>query len=82
MPPIVITIIGAIEMLIRIAPGAAEVVKRARQMIAAQFGAQVITASEQQALFDRVDAIAKEAADGILPDWWEVEPDPEDKPES
>ena len=78
MPPIVITIIGAIEMLIRLAPGISDVVKKARALIASFFGAGLITQKEQELLFNRVDAIAEETLAGRLPDWWNVEPDPEE----
>lgn len=81
MPPIIITIVGAIEMLIRVAPGIQSVVQKAKDLVASLFEAKLITAAEQKALFDRIDAIAIEALAGNFPAWWKVEDDPPETPD-
>jgi hypothetical protein len=82
MPPAVIAIISGIEMAIRLLPGVIDVVTKAKSFLATLFGAGVITAAQQAALFARIDEITRQAAAGQLPEHWNVEPDPEPEPAS
>jgi hypothetical protein len=76
MPPALIGIVAGIEMAIKLAPGVISVVTKAKDFIASLFGAGVITAAQQNALFARVDELARQAEAGEDPSWWTVEPDP------
>jgi hypothetical protein len=76
MPPAVIAIISGIEMAIRLLPGVINVVTTAKEFLASLFGAGVITAAQQAALFARIDEITRQAVAGQLPEHWAVEPDP------
>lgn len=70
-------IAGALEMLIKAAPDIIKAVQMAREYISALFGGGKITKEQQDELFARVNKVAGEALLGNLPDWWQVEPDPE-----
>lgn len=70
-------IAGALEMLIKAAPDIIKAVQMAREYISALFGGGKITKEQQDELFTRVNKVAGEALLGNLPDWWQVEPDPE-----
>ena len=69
-------ILQGILAAVQAAPQIAEVIKAGKDLISALFTAKVITAEEQQALHDYVDAHAAATALGIVPPAWQVEPDP------
>lgn len=75
MPAIPIILQGILAA-IQAAPQIAAVVEAAKNLITSLFTAKVITAEQQKALHDYVDAHAALAAQGIVPEWWTVEADP------
>lgn len=58
------------------APTIAQGVQDARQLIVALFTAQLINATQQDALNGFVDAKQKLHEAGIVPEHWQVQPDP------
>lgn len=77
MPPLVITILSAMEALMAEAPQVIELGKKAKDFFTSLVGAEIITKKQQKALHDRVDKITEAIRDGYEPPSWKVEPDPE-----
>lgn len=77
MPPIVFTVLAAIQAAIQAAPQVKAVVVKGKEFIGALFSANIITKEQQDQLFARVDEISAAFKDGKQPPHWDVEPDPE-----
>jgi hypothetical protein len=73
----ILLIIQGIEAALAAAPGAIEVAMKAKALIEALFTAKAITKAQQDALFARVDSYCQMFAAGIVPDGWEVRPNPQ-----
>ncbi len=77
MNPATITlIIQGIEAAIAAAPGVVEVAQKAKDFISSLFTANLITKDVQDALHAHVDAVSKMAEAGVIPNHWQVQPDP------
>ena len=70
-------ILQLIQAVLSAAPQVAELVVKAKDLIAALFTAKVITKAQQDAMHLHIDALAALHAAGIVPPAWQVEPDPE-----
>ena len=74
--PTVLIAAQAIQALIGLAPGIADVVNSAKSMIASLFSSGAITAADQDALFNWVDAVQTAVESNQIPPEFTVEPDP------
>lgn len=70
-------ILQGILAAISAAPGVIALVQKAKDLISALFGANLITKAQQDALHARIDAHALMVNAGLIEPWWQVEPDPE-----
>ena len=77
MSSAVLLAIQGITAILSSAPQAAELVVKAKEFITAMFTAGQISKEQQDALHLHVDSTVALAAAGIVPTWWQVEPDPE-----
>lgn len=77
MPPLVFTMLAAIQAAIQAAPQVKELVIKGKDFIASLFTAKLITKEQQNQLFKRVDEISEAFKNGKQPPHWDVEPDPE-----
>jgi hypothetical protein len=69
-------LLGIITQVIASAPQIAQAVSTMKDLIAALFGAKLITKAQQDALMAYCDANQQMALAGIRPAAWQVEPDP------
>lgn len=76
MPPIVLTIIGIVQLAIKYAPEAEQVYEKAKALFQMWFEGGVITAAQQQALREWADAHQAATLAGEVPPEFTVEPDP------
>lgn len=74
--PWIIKIVQAFEAAIAAAPQVVELVNKAKEFIAAMFGAKLITKAQQDALHARIDAHVLQVQAGIIDPALLVEPDP------
>lgn len=72
-PIVVLQIVNAI---LASSPKIIETVGNVKALLDALFTAKLITADQQNALMAHVDAQAALAQAGVVPDHWQVEPDP------
>jgi hypothetical protein len=70
-------LITLLTQLLAASPQIAEAVKGAKDFIVLLFGAKLITAQQQDALYDWVDAQQKLVLSGVRPAAWTVDPDPQ-----
>lgn len=77
---IIALILQGLEALIAAAPGIAEIVQKAHDLIDTLFTNNLITKETQDALHQTIDARAALAAQGIYPPWWKVQDDPQPIP--
>lgn len=76
MPPIALLIIQGIQLAIKEAPQAIELVNKGKEFISALMGAKVITVEQQRDLHDHIDKVSEAALNGDVPPAWGVEADP------
>lgn len=76
MPPLVLTIIGLVQMAVKFAPTAKELYAQARTVFDQMFGGGLITIEQQRALREWADAHEAAVLAGIVPLEFTVEPDP------
>lgn len=69
-------IIQGIQAAISAAPAVADIVVKAKDLIASLFGAKLISKEQQDAVHAHIDSLSALAKLGIIPDHWKVEPDP------
>ena len=74
----ILLVIQGINAALAAAPGAIEVITKAKELITALFTAKAITKEQQDAIHIQVDATAALVSAGIVPIAWQVEPDPAD----
>ena len=72
----VLLVMQAVQACIAAAPGVADIVVKAKDLISSLFTAQLITKAQQDALHAHVEAHAALVAAGIVPPHWSVEADP------
>lgn len=70
-------IIALFQAAIQAAPKVAELVVKAKEYIAALFGAGLITKDQQDRLFAHMAELQAAALTGNPPPHWTVEPDPQ-----
>lgn len=70
-------IIAIFQAAISAAPKVAELVVKAKEYIAALFGAGLITKEQQDRLFNHMQELQAAALTGNPPPHWAVEPNPE-----
>jgi hypothetical protein len=76
MPAIVLAVYAWVQMAVSLGQAVAPVVKAAKAFILSLFNDGEITKEQQDALFARIDEIARKFEAGELDDWWKVEPNP------
>ena len=75
-PALVLQVIQLINAMLTAAPRVAELVKQGKDLITALFTAKLITKEQQDAMHAYVDGLAAMHMAGIVPQHWQVEPDP------
>jgi len=75
-PATIQLILQAIQAAIAAAPEVVALGEEAKKFITGLFSAGVITKQTQDACHLQVDAWMAQAAAGIIPDSWKVQPDP------
>jgi hypothetical protein len=69
-------ILQGIQAAISAAPGVIDIVNKGKALISALFTAKVITKQMQDALHAHIDSIDAMVQAGIVPNSWQVQPDP------
>lgn len=77
MPPIVLTIIGFINLALQYAPEAQRIYTEAAKLIKMWFDGGVITAAQQEQLMNWADAHQAATLAGVRPPELIVDPNPE-----
>jgi hypothetical protein len=75
-PAAILLVVQGIQAILTAAPQVAELVVKAKELIAALFQAKAITKEQQDAIFAHIDGLAALHNAGIVPLHWQVEPDP------
>lgn len=76
-PATILLLIQGIEAAIAAAPKAMDVITKAKDFITAMFTAGAISKAQQDALHLRIDSMQALALAGVIPDHWQVQPDPQ-----
>jgi len=78
MPPIVLTVIGILQLAIKYAPEAEKIYAKARELISMWFAGGTITVEQQAILMGWADAHQIAVLKGTKPPELEIDPDPVD----
>lgn len=76
IPASILAILQGFELAMAAAPKVVELVKQAKKFFADLFSAGLITKAQQDAVFLRIEAHWAMVQAGIVPQHWQVEPDP------
>lgn len=76
MPPIVLTVLGIVQLAVKAAPEVAKVYAELRKLIAMWFGGGIITIEQQRVLNNWSNNHEAETLAGNVPPELQVEPDP------
>jgi hypothetical protein len=77
LPPLVLTIIGIIQLVVKYVPEAKKIYDQARELFNMMFAGGMITAAQQKVLMDWADAHEAAVLAGEIPPELVVDPDPE-----
>ena len=75
--PTLLLIIQGIQAALAAAPGVIDVAVKAKALITALFTAGLITKAQQDATHANIDSYQAIWEAGVVPDGWEVRPDPQ-----
>ena len=75
-PAVIALIIQGIQAAIAAAPQIIEVVTAAKNFISSLTSAKAISVQQQNLIHAHIDAYAALVAQGIIPQAWQVQPDP------